>query len=423
MVEIEVRGFVDDIRDLGGIKFIKLNTPNGYVQITIKKKEASKKVIADSDTLTRQSCIVVTGEKKDDPTKKHEFEVLPTSIVVLSMSAVPLPLDPSGKTPADMDTRMHWRPIDLRMPKSRAIFKIQSAILNGFEFFFAGKQFTHVFTPSLMGTPSEGGSELFSVAYFAKEAFLRQDPQLHRELTILGGVEKLFEIGPSWRAELSHTVRHLTEHRTCAAEIAYIKDEYDVMKVEEQAIESVFSYVIKNCPGELETLGVKLQKPKLPFPVLEFPKIYGTLKELGKDVEVGTDYDHEAEELLAKYVKEKHKTDFFFVDKFPYSVKPFYVMKDDKDPTWARSVDLIYDGIEMSSGGQREHRHDVMVKQIGEKGLNQDNFEWFTKYFKYGAPTMGGFSIGIERLTMQMLGLKNIREVVLFARDTERMVP
>lgn len=423
MEEIEVRGFVDDIRDLGGIKFIKLNTSDGYVQITVKKSEAAKNIVAVADSLTRQSCIIVSGERKEDPTKKHRFEVLPKKITVLSMSAVPLPLDPSGKTPADFDTRLDWRPLDLRMPRNRAIFKVQAGILNGFESFFSGQQFTHVFTPSLMGTPSEGGSELFSVAYYAKEAFLRQDPQLHRELAIVGGIEKLFEIGPSWRAELSHTVRHLAEHRTCAAEVSYIKDEYDVIKVEEQAIEAVFNYVIKNCAAELELLGVKLEKPKLPIPVLKFPDIYDTLAEYGKKIERGADYDHESEEILAKHVKEKHKSDFFFVNGFPFSVKPFYVMKNEEDPTWARSIDFLYKGVELSSGGQREHRYDVMCRQITEKGFNQENFDWFTKYFKYGSPTMGGFSLGIERFTMQMLELKNVRDAVLFPRDTERLVP
>ena len=419
----EFHGFVDDVRDLGGIMFIKLNTFSGYLQITIRKKASDQNIVDTAASLTRQSCIRVIGELKEDPTTKGRMEVIPSSIEVLSKSDVPLPLDPSGKTPAELDTRLDWRSLDLRTPRSKAIFKVQSAIMEGMSEYFFNKGFVKVFTPSLMGAASESGSEVFQVSYYDRDAFLRQDPQLHRELAIVGGLERIFEIGPSWRAELSHTTQHLSEHRTCAAELSYIKDEKDVMKAEEEMIANVFKRIKDGCSAELEELDIELNVPKLPFPVLEFPAVYDIIESLGKKPERGSDYDKETEELLSKYVKEKYGSDFFFVNRFPFAVKPFYVMKVDEDPQWARSVDLIYKGVEMSSGGQREHRYEVLLEQIKEKGMNRDSLEWFTKFFRYGSPPMGGFSIGIERITMQVLGIKNVREVVLFPRDTQRLLP
>jgi len=420
---MEVRGFVDEIRDLGGIKFFKLNTSDGYVQITINKSNTSKEIIKEFDKLTRQSCIIVEGKKIENNKAPQGFEVFPEKIKVLSIAETPLPIDPSGKTQAELDTRLDWRSLDLRHPNNRAIFKIESKIIQGITEYLNKKGFWQVFTPCLMGAASEGGSEVFPVAYFDKEAFLRQDPQLHRELTILGGVEKLFDLGPSWRAELSHTTRHLCEHRACAVELSFIEDEYDVIKVEQELIAAVIDKLKKDCSRELELLKVEIEKPKLPFPVLEFPRVYDILAEFGKNYEIGEDYDRESEVILWKYVKEKHKTDFFFVNRFPFTVKPFYVMRVDEDPIWARSVDMIYKGVELSSGGQREHRYEKLIEQVKEKKINLDSVEWFTKFFKYGAPTLGGFAMGIERLTMQLLDVKNVREVVLFPRTPERLLP
>ncbi|MFH8080537.1 MAG: aspartate--tRNA(Asn) ligase [Candidatus Aenigmatarchaeota archaeon] len=418
-----VRGFVDEIRDLGGIKFLKLNTYDGYIQVTVNKSLATPDIIEKVEKLTRQSCIIVEGERIENEKAPQGFEIFPKNIEIVSVAHTPLPLDPSGKTKAELETRLDWRSLDLRHPKNKAIFKIQSKIVEGMTEYLTKNGFLQVFTPCLMGAASEGGSEVFPVAYFDKEAFLRQDPQLHRELTILGGIEKLFDLGPSWRAELSHTTRHLCEHRACAVELAFIKDEYDVMKVEQELMEAAFKKVREDCEKELKLLEVELQVPKLPFPVLEFPKVYDILAEFGKKYEIGEDYDRESEIILWKYVKEKYKSDFFFVNRFPFAVKPFYVMRVDDEPIWARSVDMIYKGVELSSGGQREHRYEKLVEQVKEKKMNFDSIEWFVKFFKYGAPTLGGFAVGLERLTMQMLDIKNVREAVLFPRTPERLLP
>ncbi len=421
---MEVRGFVDEIRDLGGLKFIKLNTSNGYLQITVKKKEVSKDVLDKVEKITRQSVISVQGELKKSKEAPGGHEIIPEKVDVLSVAETPLPLDPSGKTSAELDTRLDWRPLDLRSPRNRAIIRIQSKVVEGMEEYLRKEGFTQVFTPCIIGAASEGGSEVFPVTYFDKEAFLRQDPQLHRELTIAGGIPKIFDLGPSWRAELSHTIRHTCEHRGCAVELAYIKDERDTMRAEEQLIVSVFKKVQEDCKEDLEVLDKQIEVPKTPFPELSFPQIYDVLDSFGKKYKRGLeDYDRESEVLLYNYVKEKHKSDFFFVNKFPFAVKPFYVMRVDDDQTWARSVDMIYKGIELSSGGQREHRYDKLMEQVKLKGLTNESVEWFTKYFRYGVPPMGGFCIGVERLVMQMLDVKNIREIMLFPRTPERLLP
>ncbi len=280
-----------------------------------------------------------------------------------------------------------------------------------------------MFTPSIIGVASEGGSEVFPIVYYDKTTYLRQDPQLHRQLLMVAGLDKIYEIGPSWRAELSHTPRHLSEHRTCAAEISFIEDEHDVMKVEENMVQAAIKNVAEKNSEELEKFGIQVKVPSVPFPELKFPDVYDILAEMGKKLPLGEDLDHESELLLTKYVEEKYKSEIFFVNRFPFKAKPFYVMKYDEDPQYARSVDLIYKGVELSSGGQREHRYEKIIEQAKEKKINPDTIMWFAKFFRYGAPPHGGFSIGIERTVMQMLNLENILEIPAFPRTPERTVP
>ncbi|MGC8662679.1 MAG: aspartate--tRNA(Asn) ligase [Candidatus Micrarchaeia archaeon] len=419
----EFDGFIDDIRNLGGIAFIKLNTSNGYKQVTINKKSTGKEILSTLEKLTRQSCIRVFGSERQDPTTPGRMEIIPSSIEIISIAKEPLPLDPSGKTPALLGTRLDWRSLDLRNQRNKDIFKVESKLIEGMSDYFRKNGFIQVFTPSLMGVPAESGSEVFPVSYYDKTAYLRQDPQLHREFSILGGINKLFEVGPSWRAEVSHTIRHLSEHRTCAAEVGFIKDEKEIIKLENEVIKHAFEFVKDACKAELERFGIILKAPPEEPVILEFPEVYDILESMGKKIKRGEDYDKAGEDLLGKYVKEKYKTDFFFVNRFPFAVKPFYVMRFDEEPQWARSVDFIYKGMEMSSGGQREHRYSKLIEQIKEKNLSLSNLEWFVKFFEYGAPTMGGFSIGIERVVMEMLNLENIREATLFPRDSERLLP
>jgi aspartyl-tRNA synthetase len=420
---MKIDGWCEELRNLGGIKFIKLHTISGDVQITLPKKKVSKELFDSADKITRQSAISVTGTLKKNKEAPGGEEIIPEKIEIINLAETPLPLEPSEKTPANLDTRLDWRPLDLRRLENLAIFRIQAKVVECMTEYLKKEGFLQVFTPCLLGGASEGGADVFQVMYFNKQAYLRQDPQLHRELLILGGFGKIFDIGPSWRAELSHTPRHLCEHRGIAVELSFIKDEGATEKVEEEMIVYALKKVKRDCKKELKLLGKKIDIPKLPFPELRFPKIYEILEEFGKKIPFGEDYDKESEELLAKYVKEKYKSDLFFINRFPFKVKPFYVMRVDDEPEWARSVDLIFKGMEQSSGGQREHRYEKIIQQLREKKINVESMEWFTNHFKYGAPPMGGFCLGLERFTMQLLDIKNIKEVVLFPRTPERLLP
>lgn len=419
-----VKGWVHNTRELGKIRFLLLRDISGIIQVTAVKGKVAENVFKSMNQ-NRESVLAVTGEIVKNNKAPGGVEIVPEKIEVISASEAELPIQvvEKGDIKTDLSKRLDWRSIDLRKPENLAVFKVQAALLEGMQNYLNKQGFIQVFTPCLMGIPSESGSEVFEVKYFDKKAYLRQDPQLHRQLTILGGIEKLYDIGPSWRAEKSHTIKHICEHRTCAVEFAFIKDEQDTMRVEEQVIISAVKNVIEKCKNELELLNVKLEIPKAPFPELKFPGIYEILKKEGKKIKEGEDLDAEAEKILWNYVKKKYNAEFYFFNGFPHKIKPFYVMEGDKDSRWAKSVDLNFKGLEMSSGGQRENRYDKLIKNIKERKMSLKNVEWFIKFFKYGAPPHGGFAIGIERLTQMLLGLGNVREAVLFTRDTQRLLP
>jgi len=418
--KVKIKGWVHQTRDLSKIRFVLLRDMSGMIQIVAPKDSVCFRDMNPSG----ESVLSVVGKTKKSKQAPGGVEIIPEKIELLAKSETPpISIVEKGNAKTDLSKRLDYRCLDLRKPKNLAVFKVQSALLEGMKNYLDKQGFMQVFTPSLMGVASESGSEVFEVKYFKKKAFLRQDPQLHRQLTILGGMEKIYDIGPSWRAEKSHTAKHMCEHRTIAAEIAFIKDEKDTMKVQEQVIIAGVKNVVEKCKKELELFGAKIKIPKAPFPELRFPEIYNILKKKGKDI-YGDDLDTDAEKILWEYVKKKYNCDFYYFNGFPHKIKPFYVMEGDgENKEWAKSVDLNFRGMEMSSGGQREHRYDKLMKNVKDKKMPLENVEWFVKFFKYGAPPHGGFSIGIERLTQVLLGLSNVREATLFPRDTERLVP
>jgi aspartyl-tRNA synthetase len=414
---------VHDVRLLGGINFVLLRNRDGIIQITVPKKAVSAEVMSSVASLHPEDVITVTGLVKEAKQAKNGFEIIPDSLTVVGASATPLPLDPRGVTDANLDTRFQWRTLDLRRPESTAVFKVEDALVTGMESYLREKGFIRVFTPSILGGISEGGSEVFKIDFYGKPAFLRQDPQLHRQLAIAGGLGRVYDLGANWRAELSHTPRHISEHRTIAAEMSFLADETDTMRVEEGMIVSGIRNVIAQCAPELELLHVTVEEPKTPFPELVFPDIYEVLENLGHVLPEDEDLDRESEKLLTDYVKKQYGSDFFFVNRFPSKIKPFYVMHVDDEPRYARSVDLVYKGLELSSGGQREHRHERVVQQVREKGMDEEGLKWFTEPFRYGVPPHGGFSLGIERFAAALLNLPSIKEAALFPRDPERLQP
>lgn len=419
----EVVGWVHDVRVLGGISFVLLRNSKGIVQIAAPKRAVPEALFEMIGGLHQEDVISCEGTVKESKAARHGLEIVPDRINIIAKSATPLPLDPRGVTPAGLETRLFWRTLDLRRPESSAIFEIEDAIVRGFEGFLRENGFIRAFTPSILGGISEGGSEVFKIDFYGKPAFLRQDPQLHRQLVIAGGFDRVYDLGTNWRAELSRTPRHLSEHRTIAPEMAFIADERDTMRVQEQMVASGIREVLSKCPGQLATLKVEVKEPKLPFPELAFPEVYEILESLGRQLPRDEDIDHESSRLLSDHVKKEYGSDFFFLNRFPSKAKPFYVMKVDDQPEFARSVDLVYKGLELSSGGQREHRHDKIVAQIQEKGMDASALAWFTDPFKYGVPPHGGYSFGIERFTAYLLGIESVKEAVLFPRDPERLSP
>lgn len=421
--EATLLGWVHDIRVLGGISFVLVRNSKGITQVAVPKKAVSAELFGLISTLHQEDVVRVTGQVKESKAARLGFEVVPTRVEVISKAAAPLPLDPRGVTPANIDTRLEWRSLELRRPETAAVFKIENALVQGFEGFLQKEGFIRAFTPSIIGGVSEGGSEVFRIDFYGRQAYLRQDPQLHRQLTIAGGFDRIYDLGTNWRAEVSHTPRHLSEHRTIAPEIAFIVDERDTMRLEEGMIVQGVRNVVNTCDEELELLKLKIAMPSTPFPEVSFPEVYDTLRALGKELPKNQDIDDASQRALAAQVKEETGSDFFFLNRFPSSIRPFYIMRVDDGPEYARSVDLVYKGLELSSGGQREHRHEKIISQIKEKGFNLKSLEWFTEPFRYGVPPHGGYSFGIERFTASLLGMESIKEATLFPRDPERLIP
>ncbi len=420
---VVLAGWVHDVKDLARTRFIWLRDRRGISQITIVKAKASPEILKTSDTLGKEDVITVEGTPVKERIAKVGSEVSPTRIELITKAQAPVPLDISGKIESNLDVRLDWRVIDLRRQENLAVFQIQSKLVEGMVEYLNENGYLQVFTPCLIGGTSEGGAEVFKVDYFGKEAFLRQDPQLHRQLCIAAGFDRIYDLGPNWRAELSHTPRHLCEHRGLAVEFGFMHDETDMMRVEEEVVIAAMKKVKEECARELQLLQVAPEIPKTPFPEMRFPEIYEILEQYGKRMPFGSDIDKEGETLLCKYVREKHKTDAFFINRFPFKVKPFYVMRVDDDPEWARSVDFIYRDLEQSSGGQREHRYEKIMEQLNEKQVNPEGMKWFTDTFKFGVPPHGGFCLGVERFTMSFLGMENVRETTLFPRTPERLLP
>jgi aspartyl-tRNA synthetase len=421
--KIVLAGWVHDVKELSKARFIWLRDKRGIAQITVLKQSADPTVLKSTETLNREDVIAVEGVRVQNRIAKVGAEISPTKIELITKAQTPLPLDVSGKAEANLDARLDWRVIDLRRQENLAIFQIQSKLVEGMVEYLNENGYLQIFTPCLLGGTSEGGAEVFRTDYFGKEAFLRQDPQLHRQLCIAAGFDKVYDLGPNWRAELSHTPRHLCEHRGMAVEFGFMNDETDMMRVEEELVTTSLNRVKDECGRELKLLDVEVQIPKVPFPELRFPEVYEILQNYGKQTSYGEDIDKEAETILCRYVQEKYGSDIFFLTRFPSKVKPFYVMRVDEDPQWARSVDLIYRDLEQSSGGQREHRYEKIINQLQEKKIDPASMAWFANAFKYGVPPHGGFCLGIERFTMSLLKKQNVRETTLFPRTPERLMP
>ncbi len=417
-----VMGWVSHSRDLGGLKFFLLRDREGHVQVTAKKGSVPDSVLKTVESLSREDCISVAGTVKEAKQAPGGIEIIPESIEILSKSNTPLPIDIEGKIESGLDKRLDNRFLDLRNPKHSAIFRIRSHVFKACVDFFHSEEFININTPKITVAGVESGAELFPIVYFNREAFLSQSPQIYKQMMVAAGFEKVYEIAPVFRAEKSHTTRHLTEFTGIDFEMGFIRDMNDVMDVNERLIRHIVKHVKENCGRELETMGVSLRVPKK-IPRLSLEEARTLLFKKGKKIPEGEDPDPEAEKLLGSMVKEKYGEELVFVYHYPWEKRPFYHMRPDGNPKVTESFDLIWNGVEIATGAQREHRYDVLKRQAKEKGIDLDSMKDYAAIFRYGCPPHGGTGLGLDRIVECMLGLKNIREAILLPRDPERLTP
>ncbi|HQK63078.1 MAG TPA: aspartate--tRNA(Asn) ligase, partial [Methanofastidiosum sp.] len=398
--EVVLSGWVHERRDLGGIKFILLRDREGIAQITAPKKKVSEEIFKLIDSLGREWIISVKGNVKSSPQAPNGLEVIPQEIEIISTAEPSLPLDPSEKVDADIDTRLDNRFMDIRKPKVTAIFKIRSEILRAAREYLLSQAFIEIQTPKITASGTEGGTELFPISYFEREAFLAQSPQLYKQTMMATGMDRVFEMAHYFRAEESNTRRHLSESDAIDIEMSFIENEEDVIYILENLVSHILNCVNKNKKNELSLLGIEVNIPSTPFRRVNYDQAITLLQEGGFNVRYGEDLGTETEKALGNIVKEKYGDDLYFLTKYPLSTKPFYTNFDGEI---ARAFDLDYKGVEISSGGQRIHNVDVLKTRIKEKGLPVTSFEAYLKPFRFGMPPHGGFGLGIDRLLMQML--------------------
>ena len=423
--EIEIQGFIDNIRNLQYVQFIILRDGTGKVQITIEKSEESNKELVEIvDNLTLESTVKIKGKLLDSPkVKLNGMEIIPTNIEVTSKSEQVLPIDIKKKDNTLRETRLDWRFLDLRREDNKLLFECQTYIEHLMREYWLKNDYMEIHTPKISASSAESGAEMFKLDYFGQKACLSQSPQFYKQMAMSAGFNKVFEIGPVFRAENSHTSYHATEIEMVDCEISWINSYTDVMDEEEAWIKYVFNG-LKEKYGEKikELFNVEVSDVTKDFPRITFEEVKKIMKEKYKyDGEKEDDLDRHEEELICKYAKKEYKSDFVFVTNFPYSARSFYVMKDESGVT--QTYDLLFKGIEITSGAQREHRYDILEKQIKEKGIDPADLQFYLDFFKYGCPPHGGYGVGLARILMRIFEIDNIREATFIYRGPTRLNP
>ena len=414
---VTLMGWVHEIRDLGGIIFVLLRDRNGITQITAPSKKITPELLEEIRKFKKESVIAVKGTVQGSPKAPGGVEIIPVEVKVLNESQQPLPMDPTEKVRAEIDTRLDSRYLDLRKHSISAIFKIKSAMLHSVRVYLEENGFMEVNTPKLVGSATEGGTELFPITYFEREAFLGQSPQLYKQMMMGTGLDKVYEIAPIFRAEEHDTLRHLNEVISIDAELAFANQE-DAMNLLEKLVHNAIKEVKENCQAELEDFGVELELPELPFPRLEYDEVIDIVNSKGVPLSHGEDLSRAAEKALGEVME-----GYYFITNWPSDIKPFYVQPHEDAPEKSYAFDLMYRDLEISSGATRVHQHDLLVERIKKQGLNPDSFQHYLAAFEYGMPPHAGWGLGAERFTMCITGMKNIRETVLFPRDRRRLAP
>ena len=414
----KISGWAEKIRDTKYMVFVVLKDRSGSIQVSIDK-ENNKNIVEKLEGVLANSVLSFTGKMvKSEYVKQGGKEFLPDEVEVLS-SADSLPIDET----ANIDTRLDYRWIDLRTRKNNLMINVQTAFVDGMRKFLIDEEFTEIHTPKLIGTASESGSDVFEVKYFDRKAYLAQSPQFYKQMAMASGFERIFEIAPAFRAENSNTNRHTTEFTSFDLEFAYIESFEDVMAMEERLIVAGLENVKSKYGEEIkEVFDVEVVIPSIPFPKIKLQDLYQELhNRYGYEIpehDIG-DMNAEAEKLTSRYAMEEYGHEFIFVTDFAKTKRAFYHMRKDDIP---QGYDLIWKGTEITTGAQREHRYEIIKKQAEEKGLEKD-VEFYLEFFRYGCPPHGGFAIGVDRLTMLLLGLPSLKEEMFIFRGPSRITP
>ncbi len=415
--KVVLAGWAKDVKNLGKVAFIKLRDLKGEVQLTALP---GFKKFNEINDLSKESAISAIGTVKNSQLKSGAKEVILEDYEVLS-KADALPIDISGKIPTTFDKRIDNRFLDTRRPEINAIFKVRAELFKGLVDFFESNNFVNIQTPKITAAGVESGAELFKIKYFDKDAYLAQSPQIYKQMFVCGGFERVYEIGPVFRAEKSHTTRHLTEFTGVDFEMGFINSFEDVMDNIESMFKHILAHVKEECKKELEFLKVEVKVPSK-IPRMTMKEMKEVLKkEYKKVLPDEEDFDPEAEKLVGEIAEKKYKSDFIFITHYPWSKRPFYHMKPNEKETC--SFDLLWKGVEVATGAQREHRYDILKEQAKEKGIDLEAMETYAALFKFGAPPHGGAGFGLDRMTQRLLNLENVKEALLLPRDPERLTP
>lgn len=424
--EIEFSAVVDNIRDLQWVQFVILRDSTGKVQVTIEKSEEKNKEIVELiSSLPLESTVKVKGTLMENPkVKLNGMEIIPDTIEVTSKSELELPFNYKNLDGVNLDTRLDNRFIDLRSDKNVLLFKVESALVKYMREYLYNNDFTEIHTPKLIGAASESGSEVFEVKYFDTNAYLAQSPQFYKQMAISSGFDKVFEVGPVFRAENSNTSRHATEFTSFDVEFAYIDSFKDVMKFEEEMIKYAFNKIHEEYFDKVkEVFDIELPNIDYEFPILSLKDAYDELEkeyDFKVDDSEKNDLTTEAERLVGRLAKEKYGSEFVFITDYPAEKRAFYHMRDENGVL--QGYDLIWRGVEITTGAEREHRYEEIVKNAKEKGLDND-VKFYLDFFKYGCPPHGGFGLGIDRLMMLLLDISTVKEVQFLFRGPNRINP
>jgi nondiscriminating aspartyl-tRNA synthetase len=413
---IKLQGWLHRVRNLGKIAFVILRDRSGLVQCVVNTKEINIKGIK------LESVVEIAGEVCKNESVEKGIEVTVKELNIISEVKDDLPIEINKEhIEANLDTILNNRVLSLRNPRVNAIFKIQAALAQGFAKYLKSQSFTEVFTPKIVAEGTEGGTELFEIKYFDKKAYLAQSPQFYKQMMVGAGYERVFETGHVYRAESHDTQRHINEYVSLDLEMGFIQDERDIMKLETEMLKYIFEYIKGECSEALELLNVAIPEINGEIPSMRLPDAIQLMREKYGKTDLEKDIDPEGERFICQYAKEAFGSEFIFLTHYPQSKRPMYTMPAEEGLT--HSFDLIFRGLEITTGGQRIHNYEQLKNSIAARGMNPESFNNYLEVFKYGMPPHGGLAIGLERLTGQLIGLSNVREATLFTRDRFRIKP